>query len=432
MSKRTIYFLSGGVVLIIVLLLVLKSTGTIGNKDEGKEVETTAVKQITLTETVSATGKVQPEVEVKISSEVSGEIIELPVKEGQAIKKGDLLVRINPDLYESGVSRSSASLSTARAGLNQAEAQLKEAKANYDRNKRLFDKGVISRSEWDKIVSAYEVAQAGKQSAYFSMQSAGATVTEARDNLNRTTIYSPVDGTISKLDAEPGERVVGTQQMTGTEILRVANLNNMEVEVDVNENDIVKIEIGDEANIEVDAYLKKKFKGVVTSISNSASSALTADQVTNFKVKVRILKESYADMTQGKPSNYSPFRPGMTATVDIITEKKDNVLSVPISAVVVKSDTTATKKDIVKELEEKEKEKEGAPVEKKYECVFVKVGDKAVLRPITTGIQDDTNIEILSGLKKGDEVITGPYAVVTKELNPNDKVKTKPKDKDPK
>jgi HlyD family secretion protein len=432
MSKRTIYFLSGGVVLLIVLLLVLKSTGAIGNKDEGKEVETTAVKQITLTETVSATGKVQPEVEVKISSEVSGEIIELPVKEGQAIKKGDLLVRINPDLYESGVSRSSASLSTARAGLNQAEAQLKEAKANYDRNKRLFDKGVISRSEWDKIVSAYEVAQAGRQSAYFSMQSAGATVTEARDNLNRTTIYSPVDGTISKLDAEPGERVVGTQQMTGTEILRVANLNNMEVEVDVNENDIVKIEIGDEANIEVDAYLKKKFKGVVTSISNSASSALTADQVTNFKVKVRILKESYADMTQGKPSNYSPFRPGMTATVDIITEKKDNVLSVPISAVVVKSDTTATKKDIVKELEEKEKEKEGAPVEKKYECVFVKVGDKAVLRPITTGIQDDTNIEILSGLKKGDEVITGPYAVVTKELNPNDKVKTKPKDKDPK
>lgn len=430
MSKKTLYILLGSAVFIVVLLIVLSKMGAIGNKDEGKEVETAVVKEITLTETVSATGKVQPEVEVKISSEVSGEIIELPVKEGQAIKRGDLLVRINPDLYESGVSRSSAAMSTAKAGLSQAEAQLKEAKANYDRNKKLFDKGVISKSEWDKIVSAYEVAQASKQSAYFNVQSAGATVTEAKDNLNRTTIYSPVDGTISKLDAELGERVVGTQQMTGTEILRVANLNNMEVEVDVNENDIVKIEIGDEANIEVDAYLKKQFKGVVTSISNSATAELTADQVTNFKVKVRILKESYEDMTKGKPANYSPFRPGMTATVDIVTERKANILAVPISAVVVKSDTTATKKDVVKELEQKEKELKTGVAEEKFECVFVKVGDKAVLRPITTGIQDDTNIEIVKGLKKGDEVITGPYNMVSKELNPNDKVKAKPKDKE--
>jgi HlyD family secretion protein len=428
MSKKTIYYLLGGTVLIVVLLVVLSKTGAIGKKEDGKEVETAIVKEITLTETVSATGKVQPEIEVKISSEVSGEIIELPIKEGQAVKKGDLLVRVNPDLYQSGVSRSAASMSTAKAGLSQADAQLKEAKANYDRNKTLFDKGVISKSEWDKITSAYEVAQAAKQSAYYNVQSAGATVTEAKDNLNRTTIYSPVDGTISKLDAELGERVVGTQQMAGTEILRVANLNNMEVEVDVNENDIVKIEIGDEAEIEVDAYLKRKFKGVVTSISNSANTALTADQVTNFKVKVRILKESYADMTQGKPANYSPFRPGMTATVDIITERKQNILAVPISSVVVKSDTTATKRDVVKELEEKEKEQKEGTTAKKFECVYIKVGDKAILKPITTGIQDDTNIEIVKGLKKGDEVITGPYTLVTKELNPNDKVKVKPKD----
>lgn len=428
MSKKSIYFLIGGAVFIVVLLIILSKAGVLGNKDEGKEVETEVVKEITLTETVSATGKVQPEIEVKISSEVSGEIIELPIKEGQAIKKGDLLVRINPDLYESGVSRSSASLSTARAGLSQSEAQLKEATANYERNKRLFDKGVISKSEWDKIVSAYEVAKASKQSAYFSVQSANATVTEARDNLNRTTIYSPVDGTISKLDAELGERVVGTQQMTGTEIMRVANLNNMEVEVDVNENDIVKIEIGDEAEIEVDAYLRRKFKGEVTSISNSASSDLTADQVTNFKVKVRILKESYVDMTEGKPANYSPFRPGMTATVDIITERKQNILVVPISSVVVKSDTTSVKKDVLKELEEKEKEKETGIVEQKFECVYVKQGNIAILKPITTGIQDDTNIEVIKGLKKGDEVITGPYTTVTKELSPNDKVRVKGKD----
>jgi HlyD family secretion protein len=426
MSKRNIYLLSG-VVVVIILLIVLSKSGVIGKKDEGKEVETQQVKEITLVETVSATGKVQPEVEVKISSEVSGEIIQLPVKEGQAIKKGDLLVKINPDLYESGVNRSAAALSTAKAGLSQAEAQLKEAKANYNRNKALFDKGVISKSEWDKIISAYEVAQASRQSAYFSVQSAAATVSEASDNLNRTTIYSPVDGTISRLDAELGERVVGTQQMAGTEILRVANLNNMEVEVDVNENDIVKIEIGDEADIEVDAYLKRKFKGEVTSISNSASSDLTADQVTNFKVKVRILKESYEVMMKGKPSNYSPFRPGMTATVDIITERKENILAVPISAVVVKSDTTSVKRDVVKELEQKEKEQKTGVTDKRFECVFVKEGNKAVLKPITTGIQDDTNIEVVKGLKKGDVVITGPYTTVTRELNPDDIVKVKSK-----
>ncbi|MFL9843096.1 efflux RND transporter periplasmic adaptor subunit [Flavobacterium rhizosphaerae] len=425
MSKKTVYRLLGAIIIIIIVLVVLKKTGTIGNNDEGIEIETTTANTMTITETVSATGKIQPEVEVKISSEVSGEIIALPIKEGQAIKKGDLLVSINPDLYESGLSRSSASLSTAKAGLAQAEAQLTEAKSNYERNQKLYDKGVISKSEWDKIVSAYEVAKAAKQSAYFSMQSAGATVTEAKDNLNRTTIYSPVDGTISKLDAELGERVVGTQQMAGTEILRVADLNNMEVEVEVNENDIVKVAVGDEADIEVDAYLKRKFKGVVTSISNSASSDLTADQVTNFEVKVRILKESYADMTEGKPENYSPFRPGMTATVDIITERKTNILAVPISAVVVKTDTTSAKRDIVEEMEQEEKEKETGVLNERFECVFVKEGDKAVLRPVTTGIQDDKNIEIKSGIKKGDVIITGPYNVVAKQLNPGDKVKVK-------
>ena len=425
MSKKTIYYLLGAAILVAVLVVVLKKSGTIGNNDEGKEVEVATVKETTIIETVTATGKVQPEIEVKISSEVSGEIIGLPVKEGQIIKKGDLLVRINPDLYESGVSRNAAALSTSKAGLRQAEAQLKEAKANYDRNKTLFEKGVISKSEWDKITSAYDVATAAKQSAFFQVQSAGASVTEAQDNLNRTTIYSPVDGTISKLDTELGERVVGTQQMTGTEILRVANLNNMEVEVDVNENDIVKVKIGDAAEIEVDAYLKKKFKGEVTSISNSASDGQTADQVTNFKVKVRILKESYEDMTVGKPANYTPFRPGMTATVDIITTRKENIIAVPISAVVVKADTTAVGKDIVKDLEQKEKEEKTGITQKKHECVFITENGKAVLKPVTTGIQDDTNIEITVGLKKGDKVIIGPYGLVSKDLNAGDKVKDK-------
>ncbi len=425
MSKKTVYFLVGGAVVLIALLVGLSKAGVIGNKDEGKEVETSKVVASTIVETVSATGKIQPEIEVKLSSMVSGEIIALNVKEGQVVKKGDLLVKINPDLYTSGLERSVANLSGTKAGLVQSEASFKEAKANYERNKTLYDKGVISKSDWDKAISTYEVAKATKQSSYYNVQSAVASVTEAKDNLGRTTIYAPADGTISVLNVELGERVLGTQQMAGTELLRVANLNNMEVEVDVNENDIVKIKIGDEANVEVDAYLKKKFKGVVTSISNSASTTLTSDQVTNFKVKVRILKESYQDLLEGKPDSYSPFRPGMTATVDIITTIKNNVLAVPISSVVVKSDTTAVSDFKVEDPNEK---KVTPKSDKKFECVFVKVGDKAKIRIIKTGIQDDTNIEVMSGLKPGDIVITGPYTTVSKELNSGDKVKLKKAD----
>lgn len=423
MQKKTVYSLLGAAVVLIVALVGLSKAGVIGNKDEGKEVETAKVTASTIVETVSATGKIQPEIEVKIASMVSGEIISLNVKEGQVVKKGDLLVKINPDLYTSGLERSVANLAGTKASLTQSDASFKEAKANYERNKILYDKGVISKSDWDKAVSTFEVAKATKQSAYYNVQSASASVTEARDNLGRTTIYSPADGTISVLNVELGERVLGTQQMAGTELLRVANLNNMEVEVDVNENDIVKIKIGDEANVEVDAYLKKKFKGVVTSISNSASTTLTSDQVTNFKVKVRILKDSYQDLLEGKPSTYSPFRPGMTATVDIITTTKTNVLAVPISSVVVKSDTTAVK-DF--KVEDPNEDKKAVPKsDKKFECVFVKVGDKAKIRIIKTGIQDDTNIEVMSGLKPGDVVITGPYTTVSKELNSGDKVKLK-------
>ncbi len=420
MSKKKIYILVGVVLALIIVLVTLKSKGIIGNNDDSKQIETAKVDEITIVETVSATGKIQPEIEVKISSEVSGEIIALPVKEGQLVKKGDLLVKINPDLYTSGYNRTISNLSGTKAGLSQADASFKEAKASYDRSKTLFDKGIISKSDWDKAIATFEGAKANKESAYYNVQSANATVKEAKDNLGRTTIYAPADGTISSLGVELGERVLGTQQMTGTEILRVANLNNMEVEVDVNENDIVKISIGDSTNIQVDAYLKKEFKGIVTSISNSASEATTADQVTNFKVKVRILKESYQDLLEGKSETYSPFRPGMTATVDIITKRNENVIGVPISAVVVKSDTAATKSYEIKD--DGEDKKVTAKSDKKFECVFVKVGNKARIRIVKTGIQDDTNIEITSGLKKGDLVIVGPYTTVTKDLNSGDRV----------
>ena len=428
MSKKTTYYLIGATVILVIVLIVLSKKGVIGTKEKMTEVEVAKADTMEIVETVSATGKIQPEIEVKISSEVSGEIIALPVKEGQVVKKGDLLVKINPDLYTSGYNRTIAGLSQTKAGLSQADATFNESKSNYDRSKTLYDKGIISKSDWDKAVSAFENAKAAKQSAYYNVQSASATVSEAKDNLGRTTIYAPADGTISMLNVELGERVLGTQQMTGTEILRVANLNNMEVEVDVNENDIVKINVGDSAKVEVDAYLKKKFKGIVTSISNSASTTLTADQVTNFKVKVRILKESYQDLLAGKPATYSPFRPGMTATVDIITKRKANVLAVPISAVVVKSDTAAVKKLEVDDPNSEEN-KVKPKSDKKYECVFVKVGDKSKIRIIKTGIQDDTNIEVTEGLKKGDVIITGPYTTVTKDLNSGDKVKIADKNK---
>lgn len=419
----------GGIILgVIIVLMVLSSKGVFGSREELKEVEVAKVDEITIIETVSATGKIQPEIEVKVSSQVSGEIIALPVKEGQIVKKGDLLVKINPDIYTSGLNRTVSNYAGTKAGLSQADASFKEAQASYERSKSLFEKGIISRADWDKAIAAFEVAKANKQSAYYNVQSANASVVEAKDNLGRTTIYAPADGTISVLNVELGEKILGTQQMAGTELLRVANLNNMEVEVDVNENDIVKVNIGDETNIQVDAYLKKEFKGVVTSISNSASTGTTADQVTNFKVKVRILKESYQDLLEGKPATYSPFRPGMTATVDIITKRKEKIIGVPISAVVVKSDTLPKSiLDVPEDDEAAKTEKVKSKSDKKLECVFVKVKDKARIRVVKTGIQDDTNIEILTGLKKGDEVIIGPYNTVSKDLNSGDKVKQKSK-----
>jgi HlyD family secretion protein len=406
MSKKTLFILLGIVAIVIVALIAGKKSGAFGKTGNFKAVETQKIERATIIETVAATGKIQPEIEVKLSSEVSGEIIDLPIKEGQDVKKGDLLVKINPDLVQAQVSQSQAA--------SQAEATLNQAKLTFERNKPLFDKGVISKADFERAESDYQIAQANRQSAFYNVQSVAAQVKQATDNLGRTSIFAPRDGTISMLNVELGERVVGTAQMAGTEIVRVANLQNMEVEVDVNENDIVKIQVGDSTIVEVDAYLKKKFAGVVTEIANSAQATLTADQVTNFKVKVRILEESYKDLLEGKKDTYSPFRPGMTATVDIITKKRNDILAAPISAIVVKSDTSATKRSSAKASD--------VTSDEKFECVFIKDGDTAKLKVVTTGIQDDSKIEILSGLEEGDEIITGPYSLVAKSLKTGDKV----------
>lgn len=420
MSRKVLIWLGVFVAGLIIIMVVAKKAGWIGKDPNTKEIQVTQIEPLDIVETVAATGKIQPEVEVALSSEVSGEIIELPVVEGQQVEKGDLLVKINPDLIQSALNQSQAGLQNVRAQLAQAEAGLQNAKLNYERNKTLFDKGVISKAEWDQSVSDFEIAKANQQSAYYNVQSAAASVKQSRDNLSRTSIYAPMSGTISKLSVELGERVVGTAQMAGTEIVRVANLNNMEVEVDVNENDIVKVAIGDSTIVEVDAYLKREFKGIVTEIANSAEDALSADQVTNFKVKVRVLPNSYSDLTEGKPESYSPFRPGMTATVDVITNKKENIIGVPISAIVIKSDTTQQKRVAARETE--------TASDEKFECVFVKDGNKARLRVVTTGIQDDSNIEIASGLSEEDVVITGPYNTVTKTLKNGDTVTVKADD----
>ena len=392
-------------VLISAILVTLKATGTIGDSTKGEEVEIQKSALATIVETVTASGKIQPETEVRISPEVSGEIIELPIKEGNKVSKGDLLVRINPDVYESSVKRAEASVKSAKAAMHQAEAQFVEAEKNYKRYEKLYKQNVISDAEWEGYQRAYTVADLSRESSASQYESAQATLKEAQDNLKRTTIVAPQDGTISSLNVELSERVVGTAQMAGTELLRVANLARMEVLVDVNENDIVKVTLGDTAEVEVDAYLNEKFLGVITEIANSANTAgVSSDQVTNFQVKVGILPSSYGHLL--KDGMESPFRPGMTASVDIQTEVRRNVLSVPIRAVTLRKDTTANAKRFSSSDDKQEE----------YEVVFISNKGKADIRVVTTGVQDANNIEILSGLEEKENVIVGPYSAVSKKL----------------
>lgn len=399
--KKSVKILIGLVSLLLVLLVVAKKMGWIAS-ESGLPVELGKVERRDIVETVLASGKIQPEVEVKISAEVSGEIVELPVTEGQKVKAGELLVRINPDLFEAAVSRARAAVNSAKAALASAQAQLIEADNNFKRNKQLYDKKVISASEFDAAQRAYEVARLGVESARFQRQSASASLEEALNNLQRTTIYAPQDGTISLLNSELGERVVGTAQMTGTEILRVANLARMEVLVEVNENDIIRISRGDTAIVEVEAYLGESFKGVVTQIANSATGSGTSnlgnDQVTSFEVKVRIIESSYQHLL--KEGQETPFRPGMTASLEIRTRRKAQVLAVPIQAVSTRKDTGLAK---------------GAEAEE-WEVVFGYSQNRVQLRRVETGIQDDSYIEILRGLEEEEEIVTGPYGTVTKSL----------------
>lgn len=432
---------------LLLFAFIGKKAGWFGSKGATEvTVEKASIKKIV--ELVSASGKVQPEKEVKISPDVSGEIVELYVIEGQQIKKGDLLCKIRPDLYETAVNRVNAALNTSRANYANSKARLLQVQANftnieatYKRNQKLFDQGAISQQDFDQSKAAFESAKADIEAAEenvnaakYTVNSSEASLKEANDNLSRTAIYAPVNGTISKLNVELGERVVGTSQMAGTEIMRIANLNEMEVSVDVNENDIVKVGMNDTAEIEVDAYIDRKFKGVVTEIANSANTTgISADQVTNFTVKIRILRESYEDLIKNKPSNFSPFRPGMSATVDVRTNTVSGVVAVPIQAVTTREDTVSMAKGKEVKKDERKRDDDGEEIvtdedmkEKKVgkiqEFVFVNEAGIARLRKVKTGIQDNDNIQILEGLKSGEEIISGPYVAVAKQLKDGDKI----------
>jgi HlyD family secretion protein len=407
-------------VALIIFAIIGKKSGIIG-KEKPTEVTTDVVSKRTIIETITANGKIQPETEVKISPEVSGEIIELNVKEGDYVQKGKLLLRIKPDIYVSNRDQAEASLNSTRSNLanasarsTQSEAQLEKEEFSYQRNKKLWEQKTISQSEWEAAESSYKVVKADVEAARqnvkaaeFQVKNAEASLKVSNENLYKTTIYAPMSGTVSKLSVELGERVVGTNMMTGTELLRIADLNRMEVKVDVNENDIVRVSLNDTALVEVDAYLNKKFQGLVTEIANSATtSGTTTDQVTNFEVRILLLADSYKDVTTKE--NPSPFRPGMSATVDIQTEKTMNVLTVPIQAVTVSKDTINKNRPEVNAGDGKE-----AGVQ---EIVYIIKEGKARQQRVVTGIQDSYFIEIKNGLKEKDEIITGPYSVVNKKL----------------
>jgi HlyD family secretion protein len=454
-SKRIWWITAGLVVLLVAGLFGAKQAGYIG-KPKTTEVEYTTVKKSDIIERVSASGKVQPEVEVKLSPDVSGEIIALNVAEGDSVVKGQLLLKIRPDNYESLMARAQAAVNSSKANYEQtkamvaqSEARMIQAKANFERNKKLFADKVISAADFEQFSSTYGVAQqdiesakANVSAALFNIKSAEASMRDAAENLRKTSIFAPVSGIISLLNVEAGERVVGTSQMAGTEMMRIANLSNMEVRVNVNENDIVRVQLGDTAEIDVDAYSSsgRKFKGIVKEIANTAaglasttassgaSSSASADAVTEFEVKVKILNESFEDLMVSKSKKSYPFKPGMTASVEIITERKNGVVSVPIAAVTTRSNTPPAgaptqgpPNNDAPVVDDKKPKKEEAI----KEVVFIDVKGKAEMKEVKTGISDFENIEILSGLKPGDQIISGPYIAVSKNLNNGDLVEKK-------
>ncbi|MEJ8817836.1 efflux RND transporter periplasmic adaptor subunit [Lacibacter sp. H407] len=455
MNKK-IWWTIGILLVVATTLLILKKKEIIGKK-EAVKVATEKIIRRTIIETVSASGKVYPEDERKVSSDVSGEVVEMYVEEGDSVRKGQLLAKVFADVLTSAkdraasvVNQQQAQVGNTEASLKAFEARLTQAKQSYDRQKKLFDEKVISRAEFEQAESAYLTAKADLDAARqtirsgkASVQSAQASLTEAQKNLSRTGIISPMDGIVSLLAVKKGERVAGNSFSLGTEIMRVADMSKIEVRVDVGENDIPKVKIGDSAIIEVDAYNDRKFMGVVTQISSSSTSAQSVaatatGDVTNYKVYIRIDQSSYADLIDPVKGRNLPFRPGMSASADIMTTRQENVLAVPILAVTTRDKNEASA--VAKAKEEQDKKKaQGQEVtttnnavvtDEMEEVVFVIKADGTVKKvAIRTNIQDNEYIEVMSGLKEGDEVVSAPYNTISKTLKDGMKVLVVPKDK---
>ncbi len=440
-KKRNIMLIAIAVI-IVVSLVIAKKQGVIGAAELDK-ISTEEVKIGSIIESITASGKIQPEREILIAPDASGEIDGILVKEGDSVKAGQLLLEINKDIYLSTVDRATASLNSSKANLanskarySQSEAQLLKTKNNFNRQKQLHEKEVISDADFEAAESTYSVAvadlEASKQSveaSKFQVKNAEASLNEANDNLRKTAVISPLDGTVSKLSKEVGERVSGASQFSsGSEVMRIANLNNMEAQVDVSENDIIRVSLNDTALIEVDAYLGRKFKGLVSEIANSAnSSGIGTDQVTNFIVKIRILPSSYEDLLDKMNPNLSPFRPGMSASVEILTTYENDIIIVPIQAVTTRTDTTSYNAKTAKNNDNNNPM--ATPKVKKVEIeednstyVFVYKGGKVELRKIEIGIQDTEFYQVKSGLEENEEVVTAPYRSISRNLKNNEPV----------
>lgn len=422
-TRRLIWIIGGLLVAFAMLIVVMRVVR--GDRADGTEVEVADAERRTLTQVVTASGQVQPEVDVAISPDVSGEIIYLGVREGQAVTQGETLVRIRPDFYTAQLEQARAGVLQARASEARSQADLLQAELELNRQRTLFERDAISQSAFDQAQTAYNVAKANADAAKFQVQSAAAREREAREQLTRTTITAPMSGTVSQLNVEVGERVVGTTQMTGTEIMRIALLDQMELEAEVNENDVVNVTVGDTAAVEVDAYPNRMFAGVVTEIANSArsNSAGGSEQVINFPVKVRLLDPhnvsqrvggpALSDAERGSADESPQFRPGMSGTVDVFTESLENAIAIPIQAVTVR-DFNQVRPDTT-----------DAPAvsgEDLRRVVFVMRDGEAAMVEVETGISDETHIAVLSGLTEGDKVIIGPYRTVSRDLKDGEKV----------
>ncbi|KAA9039449.1 HlyD family efflux transporter periplasmic adaptor subunit [Ginsengibacter hankyongi] len=452
--NKTLKWIIISLVVLIVLLLVLKKTGVIG-KDQGIKVTAEKAVKRTIVETVNASGKIYPEIEVKMSPDISGEIVKLNVAEGDSVKKGQVLAQIYGDIYATQrdqaaaiVNQQQAQLANTTAAIGAMQAQLDQAKKTYDMQKQLYDEKVISANEFNTADAAYKSALAnfnaakqGINASSAGVASAKAALAKANKDISLATLVSPMDGVVDLLNVKKGERVVGSSMMAGTEMMRIADLSKIEIRVDVGENDIPKVHLGDSAVIEVDAYNDRKFNGIVTQIAASnngaatqtASSSSSTTDVTNYKVYIRLSPDSYKDLIDPSRPKSFPFRPGMSASADIQTKTKTNVLSIPINAVTTreKNDSTGNGKTQMASntnANPADVANTDAASNDLDEVVFILQPDGTVKKQIVkTGIQDINNIEVTDGLKEGDEVITGPYDVVSKTLKPNDKVKVVPK-----